>query len=279
MASAASCSTQTALRRVVYAQRVPEELGRDERERIGRALAELAKDEVASTARISACEVLSDALARAGLVLWVGGVIVGPDRVSRVSPFGFGDDRTVGIATVAQIAGELGRGAVELLQGKNRYAASALLRQLIEVEYLAHAFDAGNDTAAEWLRADAAERRRFWSPQRLRNRADGRFIDEHYWRHCELGGHPTTEGMALLPEHAREVGANYLWVDLVGHLSSVWTYVVRATERVIDSPISTAEWHLPDVGAAVDEWRSKDRLYAALQSLGEVLGEERQAPM
>jgi hypothetical protein len=54
--------------------------------------------------------------------------------------------------------------------------------------------------------------------------------------------------------------------------------VVRAAERVIDSPISTAEWHLPDVDAAVDEWRSKDLFYAAVQSLGEVLGDERQAP-
>lgn len=257
-------------------QRMSDELSQEDRERIGRVLGELATDESATAARISACEVLSEALARAGLVLWVGGVIIGPDRVSGSSPFGFGDDRTVGIATVAQIGGELGRAAVELLRGGNRYAAGALLRQLIEVEYLAHAFDAGDDTAAEWLRADASERRRFWSPQRLRTRADGRFIDEHYWRHCELGGHPTTEGMALLPEHARAIGANYLWVDLVGHLSSVWPYVVRTAERVIGESISPAEWHLPDVDAAVGEWRSTDGLYAALQSLGEVLGDEGQ---
>jgi phage/plasmid primase-like uncharacterized protein len=46
----------------------------------------------------------------------------------------------VGVATVAQISGELGAGAVALLEAGNNYAAAALIRQLVEVEYLASAF-------------------------------------------------------------------------------------------------------------------------------------------
>lgn len=232
-------------------------------------LRQLGEDETASRDRVALCEAVAAGLARVGAVLWVSGAIVGPHRVSGESRHGFGDERVVGVATVAQIGGELARGAVDLLRSGNRYAAAALVRQLIEVEYLAHAFASEHESASAWLRADRNERRTFWAPQKLRARADGAFIDEHYWSHCERGGHPTTEGMALLPDHSRQMDAAFLWVDLAGHLASVWGHVMAAGELTHGRPIQTAEWKLPDVDAALKAWHASDLLYAAFQYLGE----------
>lgn len=176
----------------------------------------------------------------------------------------------VGIATVAQIGGELARASIDLLRAGNRYAASALVRQLFEVEYLAHAFAGDHESAAAWLRADQRERRDFWTPQKLRNRADGAFIDEHFWSHCERGGHPTMEGVALLPDHSSQIDVAFLWVDLAGHLANVWRYLIAAAEVAYGQPISTHDWKLPDVDGSLEAWRSSDRLYDALQNLGDV---------
>jgi hypothetical protein len=88
----------------------------------------------------------------------------GPYRAEGRSPIDFGSDDVVGLATVCQVGGELARGAVELLGANNRYGASALVRQLVEVEYLAAAFsEKGDEIAGEWMRADREERKKFWS--------------------------------------------------------------------------------------------------------------------
>lgn len=100
----------------------------------------LGADPVAAASRLSLCETISQTLGRLGRLLWVVGDIIGNDRKTGASPFGFGDDRTVGVATVAQIGGALSDAVVSLLKAGNLYAASALIRQLVEVEYLAHAF-------------------------------------------------------------------------------------------------------------------------------------------
>ncbi len=229
----------------------------------------LGEDEAANAKRVEMCEAVATGLVRMGQVLWVQGSLIGPHRVSGESPHGFGDDRVVGIATVAQIGGELARASIDLLQAGNRYAASALVRQLFEVEYLAHAFAGDHESAADWLRADQRERRDFWTPQKLRNRADGAFIDEHFWSHCERGGHPTMEGVALLPDHTSQIDVAFLWADLGGHLANIWRYTLAAAEVAHERPISTKDWKLPDVDGSLEAWRSSDRLYAALQHLGD----------
>ena len=108
-------------------------------------LEELADDADASANRVVVCETIANGLVRLGHVLWVAGYLIGPGRVSGASPFRFGDDRAVGVATVSQIGGELARAAVDLLRANNRYAACALIRQLVEVEYLAAAFAEEHD--------------------------------------------------------------------------------------------------------------------------------------
>lgn len=235
-------------------------------------LDELANDPTAVAARAAVCDSISTALAYLGKLFWVTGYIAGTDRKSGTSPFKFGSDAAVGIATIMQIGGELGSGAIQLLQTGNRYAASALIRQLVEVEYLVHAFDSESNAATEWLRANREERLRFWSPAKLRKKSSAAFLPSDYWQHCERGGHPTREAMALLPEHAG-LEANYLWVDLAGHLASIWLRVEALSERLMNGPIPP-HWELPDVTASLSSWRSSDGLYAALSDLARRLRDD-----
>jgi hypothetical protein len=87
-----------------------------------------------AAAREHLCSTLAAEFRKAGLLLWSSGYVVEADRVEGRSPFGFGSDATVGLATVAQIAGELIAGAVLALEHQNVYSAAALARQLVEVE-------------------------------------------------------------------------------------------------------------------------------------------------
>lgn len=196
--------------------------------------------------------------------LWVGGSLIGGDRVIGVSPFGFGDDGAVGLATVAQIGGELSKGSVAMLRTGNLYAASALVRQLVEVEYLAHAFAYDDTIAADWLRADRDARRAYWTPAAVRRRADGAFPAADYWHHCDLGGHPTADGRQLLPHHTT-INVAYLWADLTGHLVRIWANARAAADQQYGSEIDG--WELPDVDSAITVWRATDRLAAALEDL------------
>lgn len=232
----------------------------DRDEEVMRRLDELASDEVAAASRVALCEAIGEALSRLGRIFWLTGNIVGPDRASGTSPFGFGDDVAVGVATVTQMGGELAKGAVRLLRDGNLYAAAALVRQIVEVEYLAHTFATKHEKAAAWLRADRAERLKFWSPAQLR-KGSAKFLASDYWNHCDLGGHPTVSGMTLLPGHTTH--SELVWVDLAGHLSSIWRHIERSVERLLDGPIP-AHWKLPDVTLVRDEWLRTDGFYAAL---------------
>lgn len=237
--------------------------GVDESEEIQHRLDDLGEDPAAVASRIAVCRTIGEALAHVGRLLWVTGYIVGPDRKSGASPFKFGDDAVVGVATVAQVGGQLTAGVLALLEVGNLYAASALIRQLVEIEYLAFAFAEEHDIAAQWLRATREERRAFWSPAKLRERANGIFLASDYWHHCDLGGHPTTRGMLLLPDH-KTIHPAYLWVDLAGHLVSIWKSVVVSTERLLGGPIPNT-WKVPDVSTTVEAWHTADGLNTAMR--------------
>lgn len=189
------------------------------------------------------CQALAAFFRESGRLLWTGGYIVGPDRVSGESPFDFGSDATVGLATVAQTAGELTSGAVDLLGAGNLYGAAALCRQLVEVEYLAWAFAEDEEQASHWLRANREERFELWRPGQLRKRSAGRFRDSDYWMHCEHGGHPTPEGRRLLGSVDQE-GFDAWWADLATHASRIFRSLEIATEhagytQAVDSLDST----------------------------------------
>lgn len=223
-------------------------------------LSEAENDTAAAKCRVELCRALAEAFREAGDLLWVGGNLLGPDRVSKSSPFDFGSDAAVGLATVIQIAGELISGAVVLLEQENIYAAAALIRQLVEIEYLTWAFAEDHQQAEAWLRSSRDERLKFWQPRDLRTRSAGRFRSADYAHHCERGGHPTPEAMALLPDHSRRDSAMLWWFDLAIHSASTWDYVNAAATEFgwsdqVD-PIASRR----GLAASIKSWRQREPL-------------------
>ena len=220
------------------------------------------QDVEATKARRTVSIALAVGFRRVADLLQTAGAIIGGDRAHGASPFGFGDDAVVGLATVIRIAADLTRAAVQLLDADNAYAAAALIRQLVEVEYLAWAFGSDHEEARRWLRSSAEERRRLWQPRHLRNRAGGTFRGADYAHHCELGGHPTPAALELAAAGRSVVGR--WWFDLSAHGSSIWAYSLVAidaygyAEHVPDARTSH------DVSSVIGKWRTADQLVAVM---------------
>lgn len=83
----------------------------------------------------------SKAFATTGQMLHVLGHLIGSDRVEGRSPFGHRSDETVAVSVLLRIGSELVSASTDLFADGRHYAASALLRQLVEIEYLAWAFE------------------------------------------------------------------------------------------------------------------------------------------
>jgi len=229
-------------------------------------LADAANDRAAQESRERACEVLMEAFGDAGQVLSVGGYLFGPDRAAGVSPFRYGSDATVALGTVCRIASELIEGASGLLRADNLYAASALLRQIVEVEYLTWAFSEDEEEAAAWLMSNHEERMRLWQPRHIPDRSGGRFRGRDYREHCERGGHPTPKARALVRGGARREWIPLWWFDLTQHSVSAWRYAHDAFGKV--------QWggEMPGkldqhIDVAVEQWQAADQLREVIASL------------
>lgn len=159
-----------------------------------------------------------------GDMFHIGGHVFGSDRVNGRSPFGHGSDETVAVSLLLRIGGELIAAARDLFGDGRYYAAAALLRQLVEIEYLAWAFDTNHQEGERWLRSTAAERQSFFRPAKLRKAAGNRFRGKDYGYHCEFGGHPVP-GATLLLTGETPV-AQLLLSDLLGHAGRIWDHVV-----------------------------------------------------
>jgi hypothetical protein len=226
-----------------------------------RALVEAAANDADGRgAREGVCKALAATFRMAGERLWAGGYILGTDRRDGRSPFGFGSDATVGLAVVMQVAGELMSGTIELLAHGNLYGAAALLRQLVEAEYLTWAFAEDEQEATMWMRSSRSERLRMWQPRHLLTRSGGRFRATDYHGHCERGGHPTPDATMLLPGHGRYQSPELWRLDLAEHGVSAWRYAMDAAQRLgyQDWVQSASDEHgLPD---AIVCWEKRDSL-------------------
>jgi hypothetical protein len=93
-------------------------------------------------------------------------------------------------ALLMQMAGELAFAAGRMLSDKEHDAGAALVRQVVEIEYLTWTFKEGHRTAGKWLNSTHNERMKMFSPSQLRKTSKGRFLSRDYQYHCEQGGHP-----------------------------------------------------------------------------------------
>lgn len=134
------------------------------------------------------------------------------------------DDRRLATALLSRLAGELAMGIRHLLLAESDYAAGALLRQLIEVEYLLFLGYGDPGTLEQWYRADARTLRHAFSPKAMRKASGGLFRDQEYWLHCEVGGHPHPRARMLLSAYQPTVAPQaFLLPDSVHHVRRAWT--------------------------------------------------------
>jgi len=207
-------------------------------------IAQLA-DPGAIALRESTCSALAEALAATGAVLWAFGLAEQPRRA---------------IAAAIQMGGETARGAVLLLRDNNRYAAAALVRRVVEIEYLLCLFGLDKGEPLRWASSDLEAVRKEYQPSRMRERCGGRFRSAEYFSHCQVGGHPRFAAGYVLPEHVRMGPLSDAvifaagWVDLAQHLVQVWRWVeeILQTYNLLD--IGLARSSLAEAKASIDVW-------------------------
>lgn len=183
-----------------------------------------AADQAQTAARKELAKFTAQTFTQVGDELHAVGHIIGGDRVSGASPFGHGNDEMVAVSLLFRIAAQLTSASVDLFSDGRHYAAAALLRQLVEIEYLAWAFASRDKDAERWLRSTDGERRNFFTPAKLRQAANGKFRSKDYGYHCELGGHPVPGSFILLRRD--EVACQLLLSDLLGHTGRIWDHLL-----------------------------------------------------
>lgn len=92
-------------------------------------------------------------------------------------------DEAITVSILLQISSQLVSASADLFSDGRNYAAAALLRQMVEVEYLAWAVDVRDQDAKRWLHSDKKQRMTFFSPIKLRKAAKGKFRNYDYSFH------------------------------------------------------------------------------------------------
>lgn len=191
-----------------------------ETEQYGRLAKSSATDPVQVAGRHALAKFTAETFTTVGNELHVVGHVLGTDRKLGMSPFGHGSDEIVAVSLLFRIAAQLVSASNDLFGDGRHYAAAALLRQLVEVEYLAWAFGTRDQDAERWLRSSADDRRTFFAPAKLRQAAEGKFRSKDYGYHCELGGHPVPRSEILLC--GDDVTCQLLLSDMLGHTGCIW---------------------------------------------------------
>jgi hypothetical protein len=227
--------------------------------RIKAAARQSAQDERLITLRDQLAKFTAATFHQVGDELHAVGHIFGPDRVNGDSPGGHGSDEIVAVSLLLRIAGQLVSASADLFADGRHYAAAALLRQLVEIEYLAWAFQTRDKDAERWLRSTREERESFFKPAKLRQASDGRFRGKDYGYHCELGGHPVPGSFILL---RGDVAISQLLLsDLLGHTGRIWDHILDwAGGNSWAVPIIIP--HREDMLRMYAEWKEADTLTA-----------------
>jgi hypothetical protein len=222
-----------------------------------RALARTsAADSTQVATRFQLARTTAETFSSAGAELHVVGHTLGTDRVRRRSPGGHGSDEIVAVSLLLRIAGQLASAIADLFNDGRHYAAAALVRQLVEVEYLAWAFDSRDSDAERWLRSTTEERREFFAPAKLREAARGKFRGKDYGHHCEMGGHPVPRAALLL--NGDDIICQLLLSDMLGHTGRIWDHLLDwSANQLWADPIHKRK---ESMYAAYAAWKKVDRL-------------------
>lgn len=135
-----------------------------------------------------------------------------------------------GVALLTQMIGQSASGAVTMLKAENWYAASIVLRQLVEQHYLAALFANDPMQAQRWVRASTNRIEKSFKSSQMRSA--GGFRTAEYKSHCEQAGHPNPHARWMLPDHNPHIPPALLWVDLNRHLVEITDSLLQLSTRV-----------------------------------------------
>lgn len=215
----------------------------------------------AQQARHEACRICANRIQKCGDLLWA---------------FGMADNsRRRALATILQMGGSLAKGSIAMLEAGNWYAAAALSRQLVEVEYLVWLFGFDSNEAEAWLSVTQEDLRHMYNPSAMRKRSKGRFRDQEYWSHCEIGGHPNPKAAFLLPDRPLPNDKpplptpEWMWADLGQHLERLWMFTDIAAQSLGFEGANVVENARSEVESALQHWHEQDACAARLSSFPE----------
>lgn len=151
---------------------------------------------------------------------WLGGGKV--SDTERRGEFGEAFSEFRAVATVVCMAVELADAAVVMVEKRRCYAVAAVIRQLIECEYLLTLFNEDLGHARRWRESTPDEVCSSFTPAKMRKLV-GNFSNEECWNHCDTGGHPAPKGARLLEKldprrQSWPYSAAELTIDLGLHL-------------------------------------------------------------
>ncbi|WP_280294397.1 hypothetical protein [Nocardia abscessus] len=172
-------------------------------------------------------------------------------------------DSYEGVSRVTMTAAALGAGAIHLIDVDNHYPAYALLRQVVETEFVLWKFQHDPSSVAAWLNSDREKREQGWKPSRIYRDVDNDYRQKDYSGHCELGGHPTPTGTLLVMQQPSAVAEASLFGDLINHLKEAHAHVVTVAD-VLDKRSSSATQSIDNPSRAELEnvlahWGQTDR--------------------
>jgi hypothetical protein len=157
---------------------------------------------------------------------------------------------------ILQMCGELGIAATRMLSTKEHYAGAALLRQIVEIEYLTWTFENGYADINKWLNSSDKERMKSFSPAQLRKNSKGRFLYEDYKNHCEKGGHPVPRGVPLLGGKSI-LEAQLFLIDLLLHC---WRIRDQAYSWLRNNKCDIPD-QIVEIGPILSAWGKQDPAY------------------
>jgi hypothetical protein len=210
-------------------------------------------DPAQSAARREACAAIAAAFAEAG-------------KKSLAAGHAWGMDGIQGLGAMTCFAAELSAAAIRCLRDCNCYAAAALVRQLVEIQYFMWLFAEDGEASQQWLNASAEDMRRTFRPAELRTRSKGVFDNEEYRKHCDMAGHPNPAAGILLNQGAgRSFVLELAYADLAQHLERIWRFFNQALGlQGVSSPLDVETGRR--VNDAILHWHKVDRLSSSLRT-------------
>ncbi|MEL7015182.1 MAG: hypothetical protein AAGK60_03905 [Pseudomonadota bacterium] len=169
-----------------------------------------------------------------------------------------GDKDISAFAVLSGLAVDITIGFTTLIRSHNEYSAAALLRQLVEFEYLFFVAYLDKSELGKWLEADGNTLRKQFTPQKMRNKSSGLFRDQEYWTHCDMGGHPNPKARVFLTggSNIRKMAA-FLLPDGVHHFRRMWTSIKLLYPVLLGDNKSQLE-KLKIVSNEIAAWESKE---------------------